>query len=333
MNNNRVHISIVSPVYQAQGCLNELYKRLRSSLESITKDFEIILIEDCGNDRSWDLIIQLAKNDSRVKGLQFSRNFGQHHGITAGLDICKGNWVIIMDCDLQDRPEEIPRLYQKALEGYDVVVAKRGKRKHTVLKRFTSWLFYKVFNYLIDMKYDGEVGVFRIISKKVVNNFRLMREQHRYFGGLVNWMGFHTASIEVTHDKRFQGESSYNFKKLFKFGFDTIIAYSDKPLKLFSSFGFIISFISFIFGVYLFFNAAFFGSSVVGWSSLIVSIYFMGGIIIGVLGLIGIYLGKTFNETKKRPLYIIAKTTDKLKINANNNIDCREAMHEDLLGV
>ena len=240
------HISVVIPVYKAEDCLYVLYKRLADSLETITQDFELILVEDCGGDRSWDIIIELANSDSRVKGIQFSRNFGQHYGITAGLDHCDGDWVVVMDCDLQDRPEEIPRLYAKAQEGYDVVLARRGKRKDPPLKRLTSWLFYQIFNYLTDLQYDGRVGNFRIISRQVVENFCLMREQLRFFGGLVDWMGFPTASINITHDQRFEGKSTYTFAKLWKLASETIIAYSDKPLRLFIKLGFLISTFSFI---------------------------------------------------------------------------------------
>jgi glycosyltransferase involved in cell wall biosynthesis len=190
------HISVVIPVYKAEDCLYVLYKRLADSLETITQDFELILVEDCGGDRSWDIIIGLANSDSRVKGIQFSRNFGQHYGITAGLDHCDGDWVVVMDCDLQDRPEEIPRLYDKAQEGYDVVLATRGKRKDSPLKRVTSWLFYQIFNYFTELQYDGEVGNFRIISRQMVQSFCLMRERLRFFGGLVDWMGFSTWGIE-----------------------------------------------------------------------------------------------------------------------------------------
>ncbi|MCX7136112.1 MAG: glycosyltransferase family 2 protein, partial [Proteobacteria bacterium] len=141
------HISVVIPVYRAESCLEELYRRLRAALESVTEDFEIVLVEDCGGDRSWPLIVALAKRDPRVKGIQFSRNFGQHYGITAGLDHCDGDWVVVMDCDLQDRPEEIPRLYAKAQEGHEIVVARRGKRSDPLLKRLSSWLYYSVFSW------------------------------------------------------------------------------------------------------------------------------------------------------------------------------------------
>ncbi|MTJ11517.1 glycosyltransferase family 2 protein [Anabaena sp. UHCC 0187] len=304
------HISVVIPVYKAEKCLHELYARLKESLEIISEDFEIVLVEDCGGDRSWEIILELANQDTRVKGIQFSRNFGQHYGITAGLDHCNGDWVVVMDCDLQDRPEEIPKLYAKAQEGYDVVLAKRKNRQDAFLKKLTSKLFYQVFNYLVDLKYDAEVGNFRIISRKVVSNFCLIREQLRFFGGLVDWMGFPTASIEVKHDSRLEGKSTYTFNKLWKLATDTIIAYSDKPLRLSVKIGFMIAFLAFLGGIYLIIRAILFGTPVIGWSSLIVSLYFLGGIIISILGIMGIYLGKTFDETKKRPLYLVRDSTN-----------------------
>lgn len=302
-------ISIIVPVYKAESCLDELYRRLVAALETITSDFEIVLVEDCGGDRSWEIIERLSAQDARVKGLQFSRNFGQHYGITAGLDCCSGDWAVVMDCDLQDRPEEIPRLYTKALEGYDVVLARRGKRQDPLLKRTTSWLFYKLFSYLADIEYDGQSGNFRILSRRVVENFRRMREQLRFFGGLVQWMGFPTASIDVVHSGRLDGNSTYTIAKLWKLASETIIAYSDKPLRLAIRFGFLMAFLALCYGVYIFFRAIFYGSPIEGWSSLIVSLYFIGGIIIAMMGIMGIYLGKTFDESKKRPLYIVRRST------------------------
>lgn len=304
------HISVVVPVYKAEDCLEELYRRLKLALENITSDFEIILVEDCGGDRSWEIICDLSQRDSRVKGLKFSRNFGQHYGITAGLDHCNGDWVIVMDCDLQDRPEEIPRLYAKAKEGYDVVLAKRGKRSDPLLKRISSYLFYRGFNYLADLDYDPEVGNFRIISRRVANAFLPMREQLRFFGGMVDWLGFPSASINVEHAERFAGETSYDFRKLWRLASETIIAYSDKPLRLSIRFGFTMAAMAFATALYYFYQALVYGSAVLGWSSLIVSIYLIGGIIIAVLGIIGLYLGKTFDQTKNRPLYVIMETTD-----------------------
>jgi len=314
------HISVVIPVYKAEACLHELYRRLCVAISPITEDFEIILVEDCGGDNSWAIIGQLAAQDPRVKGVQFSRNFGQHYGITAGLDLCDGDWVVVMDCDLQDRPEEIPRLYAKAQEGYQVVLARRGQRQDSPVKKLGSKLFYTVFNYLADTNYDAEVGNFRIISRKGVIAYRSMREQLRVFGGLVDWMGFSTASIDVQHAERYAGETSYTFRKMLKLASAAVIANSDKPLRMSIKLGFALAFFAFLFGSYILAKALLYGTPVLGWSSLMVSVYFLGGIIITILGVIGLYLGKTFDECKKRPLYVIAKRTSGQESRDNDGI-------------
>lgn len=302
-------ISVVIPVYKAQECLDELYRQLTAALGSITEDYEIVMVEDCGGDQSWEIIARLADTDPRVHGLQLSRNFGQHYGITAGLDNCDGDWVVVMDCDLQDDPAEIPKLYAKALEGYDVVLARRGRRADSLLKSLTSRLFYRVFGYLADIDYDGEVGNFRIVSRRVVESLRLMREKLRFFGGLVAWVGFPTASVDVVHGDRFAGETSYSFAKLWRLAVEIIIAHSDKPLRLAVKAGFFLSLAAFVYGGYIAYRALVYGVPITGWSSLIVSIYFLGGIIISLLGVLGVYLGKTFDESKRRPLYIVRRTT------------------------
>lgn len=206
-------------------------------------------------------------------------------------------------------PEEIPRLYAKAMEGYDVVLALRGKRQDPLLKRATSWLFYRLFSYLADIRFDGDSGNFRIMSRQVVKNFNRMREQLRFFGGHVQWMGFPTTGIEVAHDERFDGGSTYTFAKLWKLAADTIIAYSDKPLRMAARFGLTMAAVSFGFGSYLLGKSLLHGSVIPGWASLIVSLYFIGGLVIGILGILGIYLGKAFDESKKRPLYIVRRQT------------------------
>jgi dolichol-phosphate mannosyltransferase len=302
------HISVVTPVYRAEDCLEELYRRLVAALSGITQDFEIVMVEDCGGDRSWEIIRELARRDPRVKGIQFSRNFGQHYGITAGLDHCDGDWVVVMDCDLQDRPEEIPVLYAKAREGYDVVHAQRDRSRDPLLKRSASNVYFRLLRFLADVG-DDTPGNFRILSRKVVENFRQLREQLRYSAGLLNWMGFPTAYVNVQQAERYAGETTYTLAKLWKLAFDIMIAFSDKPLRLSVRLGFVIAFLAFCYGVYILVSALLYGSPITGWSSLIVSIYFIGGIIIAILGVIGIYLGKTFDESKKRPLYIVMHTT------------------------
>ncbi|HEU4950491.1 MAG TPA: glycosyltransferase family 2 protein [Holophagaceae bacterium] len=298
------------PVYRGEAFLEELHRRLRASLASIPGRHEILLVEDCGGDRSWEVIQRLAASDPLVRGVQFSRNFGQHAGITAGLDLADGAWIVVMDCDLQDQPEEIPKLHAKALEGYDVVVARRGRRKDGWLKRGTSRAFYGVFNYLAGLRMDAEVGNFRIISRQVVDAVSGMRERTRFFGGLVEWAGFRSASVDVEHAARPSGRSSYSLGKLMALAAEFIIAYSDKPLWLAIRFGFLISTGSVLAAAYIVYRALRFGSPVMGWSSLVVSLYFLGGIIISILGVLGVYLGKVFEEVKGRPIYIVARRTD-----------------------
>jgi len=303
------HLSIIIPVYKAEDCLHELYRRLVPVLEEIATDFECIMVEDCGGDGSWEIICELAQKDPRIKGIQFSRNFGQHYGITAGLDYCNGDWAVVMDCDLQDAPEAIPKLYAKAQEGYDVVLARRIMRKDAAHKLLASRVFYRLFSFLADMDYDPSVGNFRIISRKVIDGCCSMREQLRFFGGMVDWLGFPVAKLDVEHGTRFAGKTSYTFSRLWRLAGDTILAYSDKPLRLSVRLGFAIAGIAFVTGIGFLLYASMSHVPVMGWSSLIISLYFLGGVIIANLGIIGIYLGKTFDEAKKRPLYIIGDKT------------------------
>ncbi len=302
-------MSVVIPVYNAADCLAELYRRLAGALAPLTEDFEIVLVEAGSRDESWRGIQALARADARVKGYRLSRNFGQHFAITAGLDVCDGDWVVVMDCDLQDRPEDIPRLYREAQQGYDVVLARRRLRKDRPLKRLFSLAFYRVFGYLTDQPYDGAVGNFRIISRAVAESTRQLRERARFFGGLVSWVGFSVSSILVENDPRFAGESSYDFRKLMRLALDMVLAHSDKPLRLTIRFGLSVALFAFAFGVYTFVRAIFYKIPVSGWASLMVSMYMLGGVIIGLIGMVGLYLSRVFDEAKKRPLYVLRDQT------------------------
>jgi glycosyltransferase involved in cell wall biosynthesis len=274
-------------------------------LLEIGTDFEIILVDDASPDHSWKEIKTLAEVDSRVKGLQLSRNFGQHYAITAGIDYAQGEWVVVMDCDLQDRPEEIARLYAKALEGYDVVFARRGKRHDSLVAVLGS----KIYNFLIEklsgFKHDAGVANFSIFSATVAVNFRQVREQLRSFVSIMNWMGFRKAFVDVAQDPRFEGESSYSFSRRMRLAIDTIVSFSNRPLTLAIKLGFSVAALAGLAGLAIIYKAIFLASPVTGWASIMVSIYFMGGIILGFLGFIGIYLGKTFDEAKKRPVYLV----------------------------
>lgn len=308
------HISVVIPVYKAEGCLHELYRRLKASLESLTPDFEIILVEDCGGDRSWQIIEELAKTDGRVKGIQFSRNFGQHYGITAGLDACDGEWVVVMDCDLQDQPEEIPKLYAKAQEGFDVVYARRAERQDHLLKRWSSRLFFLVFDYLTEQQSDPAVANFGVYNRKVIDNYRLMRESVRAFPLFVRWLGFPSASVDVKHARRFSGTTSYTFYKLVHLAINSIVAQSNRPLRLSIKVGFFMALSSFLIALYYIVRYFVLSIPVSGWTSLIVSIYFLAGLFFINTGFIGLYIGRIYDEVKGRPLYIVRRS-----LNIKNN--------------
>ena len=298
-------ISVVSPVYGCCDSLHQLYERLKGTLSTITEDFEIILVNDSSPDGAWEVIRELVTKDDRVKGINLARNFGQHKAIAAGLDHAQGDWVVVMDCDLQDRPEEITKLYNKAQEGYDAVFGQRLGRQDKRRKRWTSRLFIAVYDYLSDSKTDPTIGNFSIISRKVVEGLKEMTEQHHAYTFLVIWLGFKRTYIEVDHAKREIGTSSYNFKRLIQLAIDNIVSQSNKPLRMSIKFGFTIAFLSALYALYIVIKYFVNDQIVPGWTSVMVSIYFIGGLLFANLGFIGLYIGKIFDETKNRPLYVI----------------------------
>ncbi len=309
-------ISVVVPIYREELTLRELYRRLKAALSTITDEFEIVLVSDGGGDRSWEIIRQLSSEDGRVRGLMFTRNFGQHVAITAGLDVCDGDWVVVMDGDLQDRPEVIPQLYAKAQEGFEVVFVRRTDRPESALYQFCARLFYRIFKLLANTNYDPTHGNFSIISRRVVEQYRAMGESLRFYGGILDWLGFSRTSITASHGTRFAGQAGYTLRKRMLLAYQIILAHSDRPLHVSIVFGFLISLWSGATGIWIVLRALFIKEySVVGWTSLIISIFFMGGIILMVLGIVGIYVGKIFNETKRRPLYVIG---DRVGIDAGH---------------
>ncbi len=311
MNGNaNIHISIVIPVYKAEKIIPELIERIDDAILRITSEYEIIMVEDCGPDNSWEVIKTLSKANPRVNGIKLSRNFGQHYAITAGLDIAKGDWVVVMDCDLQDQPEEIAKLYMKAMGGYDIVLAKRISRQDGLFKRLTSKIFYRFLGYMTETEQDSSIANFGVYNRKVISAITEMREQIRFFPTAVQWVGFNKVSIEIQHAARFEGSSSYDIKKLTSLAFNIIVAFSEKPLKLVVKLGIFISGISFIAAVILAMFALSGKFSVTGWSSLMISICFFSGLIIFILGIIGLYLSRVFNEVKRRPLYIVGDKTN-----------------------
>lgn len=304
-----IDISIVTPVYGCSVNLNKLYDRLKCTLSAITEEFEIIMVNDASPDNAWERIKELSLKDTRVKGINLSRNFGQHRAITAGLDYVKGEWVVVMDCDLQDQPEEILKLYKKAQEGYDVVFGRRVQRKDRFFKRLSSKVFYKILNYFTEGNADESIANFSIISANVVSKLRRIREQDRFYPLFVNWVGFKRIDIDIEHASRDEGKSTYTFKKLLNLAIDIIISQSNKPLKLSIRFGFIMSFLSLLYALWLTVRYFIYAIPVEGWTSVMVSIYFIGGLLFANMGILGLYIGKTFDEVKNRPLYVIEEST------------------------
>lgn len=301
-------ISVVSPVYRAEACLVELHRRLVDALSGIGT-FEIVLVDDASPDDGWRVVESLAASDPRVIGVQLSRNFGQHHAISAGLREARGRWVVVMDCDLQDRPEEIPRLYAKAKEGFDCVLARRAKRKDSIGKRLSSWAFYKLFNALTDLNYDGTVANFSIVRRRVVDELVRLDEATRFYGGFLAILGFSKAYIEVQHDPRFAGGSTYTFFKLLRLGGNVILAHSNKPLRLCVYAGMSLSALAFSAAIVHLVRTLVHGTPVMGWPTLIISVYLSTGVIIFTLGVLGLYLDRIFAEVKRRPVYVVRRRT------------------------
>jgi len=298
-------IAVVIPVYMGKSVLRQLCERLLQSLSQLTDRFSIVLVDDRSPDQVWPLIVELGRKDARIRGVQLSRNFGQHYALTAGIDYARANWYVVMDCDLQDAPEDIPLLYDKARQGFDIVVAQRRKEGHGFIKRHSSKLFYSGFNLLAGVDLDWSVGNFRIFSNNVANGFRKMREQMRFFPASLNLMGFDVATVPLPHHSRAEGTSSYTLKKLIVLAGDTILAHSQTPLKIAATFGLVVASLALLAGGWIAIGALIWGTRITGWASLIVSIFVVGGVQIFITGVVGIYVGKSFEEAKKRPLYFV----------------------------
>ncbi len=298
-------ISFVSPVYKAEYNLEKLVSEIINTMATINETFEIVLVDDRSPDNSWQVMKSLAQKNPQVKCIRLSKNFGQHPAIMAGLVSARGDWVVVLDCDLQDQPKEFLKLYNKALEGYDVVLAKRSWRKDSFLKKMSSSFFSKIYGFFTDTKYDNEIANFGIYNRKVIDSILQVSDYIKFFPLFVKFVGFNSTSVEVEHSNRQEGKSSYTISTLISLAFNTIISFSNKPLKLFVKFGMLISFLSFMSGLYTIYLSWKGEIEVLGYSSLIVSIWFLSGVIITTIGITGIYVGKIFDQVKRRPVYII----------------------------
>lgn len=299
-------LSIVSPIYKGEKMLYELVSRIENSVEAFTKNYEIILVNDCSPDDSWTKMLEISSKDKKVKCLNLSRNFGQHYAITAGLLKSKGDWVVIMDCDLQDRPEEIPRLYNKALEGYDSVFAQRTVRQDKFLKKLSSSAFHYFWKLLTGRSSDKTVANFGIYNRKVIDAVLSMGDSIRNFPAMVAWVGFRKAYLPVQHDARGEGESGYNLFKLLVHSGNTIVNFSNQPLLWVLKLGFIVVLISLALALY-YFICYFVGTKEPdGFTTMAISIWLVGGLLMFVIGVVGIYISKIFERVKGRPIYIVA---------------------------
>lgn len=298
-------ISIVSPVYKGEKMVDELVRRIKDSTSKVSEDYEIILVNDASPDGSWHEIEKQCALDRRVKGIDLSRNFGQHYAITAGVSYAQGEWTVVMDCDLQDRPEEIPALYAKAMEGYDIVLARRMHRKDGFFKRLSSTLFSAVFAWLSGTKRDKTIGNYGIYHHKVIEAYNEVKECARSFGSVLYYLGFRRATIDVEHSGRAEGKSSYTLRKLLKLSFDVIISNSNKPLRMTAVGGFAMSAVSLMVALYNVVAHMAGLIKVAGFTTTVFSIWFVGGMILFVLGIIGLYIGKTFDQVKGRPLFVV----------------------------
>lgn len=302
-----VEVSIVSPVYRAEELVEQLVGQLRNVLVGITRAYEIILVDDGSPDGSWAEIERICAQFPEVIGVKLSRNFGQHYAISAGLERARGKWVIVMDCDLQDQPSEIPKLLAKAKAGFDVVLARRVLRQDWWFKRVGSRAFYMVLGYLTGTKQDPSVANFGVYSHKVVAAINTMPETIRYFPTMVRWVGFRSISVGVAHAARPNGKTTYNFRKLINLALDICLAYSDKPLRLVVTTGFVVSVIGFVFAAFTLVKALRGEIEVLGYASLIVSMWVLSGLIIVIVGVVGLYVGKSFEGVKRRPAFVVAE--------------------------
>jgi glycosyltransferase involved in cell wall biosynthesis len=301
------HLSVVIPVYNESSLIDELVRRVKLNIKLITEDFEIIIVDDGSQDNTWNSIEKEAKYENRIKGIKLSRNFGHHYAITAGLHNSKGDWVVVMDGDLQDRPEVIPDLYKKAEQGFDVVFVSRQNRPEKFYYRVLQKIFYWILNILSGLEFDSSQANFSIISRKVVNAFVGFPENVRFYGSTIKWLGFKRAEIFADHGKRFSGNPSYTFSKRINLASDIILAFSLRPLKFVALLGILTSFISALTGIWMIFAKFYWGYAITGWTSLIVSIFFLCGVLLSVLGICAIYIGQIFQQVKNRPLFIIDK--------------------------
>lgn len=306
---NKKLVSYIFPIYNEEANIDILYKTISSLMRTNKKyDFELIFINDGSKDSSVKKLVSLQKKDSRVCVIDFSRNFGHQIAVTAGLDYAKGDAVIIMDSDMQDPPAVSFELIKKWEEGYDVVYAQRRSRKDTFFKKLTADMFYRTLQKLADINIPRNTGDFRLIDRKVVDEMKKFKEHNRFLRGMVSFIGFDQIAVQFDRDERHAGETGYPLKKMLKFAADGIFSFSTYPLKFIRNFGFFVAGLAFL-GVLYAVGMKLFAPSVTieGWTFIVISILFIGGVQIIMLGVLGSYIGRTYTESQARPLYMVKK--------------------------
>ncbi|MFH0802244.1 MAG: glycosyltransferase family 2 protein [bacterium] len=301
-----VRYSVVVPVFNEEESIETTYSRLKGVMDSLGESYEILFVNDGSRDRSAGILRDFCRRDRRVKLLDFSRNFGHQIAISAGMDSASGEAVVVIDADLQDPPEVIPLMVEKWKEGYEVVYGRRARRKgESLFKRWTASLFYRLLRAITSIEIPVDVGDFRLIDRKVCEALKSIREKNRFVRGLVSWVGFRQTSVEFVREKRLAGTTKYPLGKMIKFAVDGITSFSTKPLKIATYLGFIISGASFIYFVAILYQKLFTNTTVPGWASLMALNLFFNGVILIILGILGEYIGRIYDETKNRPLYVV----------------------------
>ncbi len=299
--------SVVIPVYNEEANIGMLYRRMTGVLEGLSPEFELLFVNDGSRDKTLLLVKELAQTDARVRYIDLSRNFGHQIAVSAGLDACRGERVVIIDADLQDPPELIPEMDARMNEGFQVVYARRKKRQgESVAKLWTARLFYRLLANIASIDIPLDTGDFRIMDRKVVDVLRSMPEQNKFLRGQISWIGFRQTFVEYDRSERQGGKTGYTYAKMFRFALDGITSFSDAPLRLASWMGFVVSGVAFIALLYALYGKFISHDSEPGWASLIVSVLFLGGIQLISLGFIGEYLSRISSNVKNRPLYVVA---------------------------
>ncbi|RIX52463.1 glycosyltransferase [Paenibacillus nanensis] len=306
MNPNGVDYSVIVPMYNEEEVIEHTYKRLKAVMDTAGRPYELIFVNDGSKDRSAELIRSFGDNDPNVRLIDFSRNFGHQIAISAGMDYAQGDAIVVIDADLQDPPEVILQMIAKWKEGYEVVYGRRLKRKgETVFKKVTALAFYRLLKSMTNVDIPLDTGDFRLIDRKVCDVLRSLKEKNRFVRGLISWIGFRQTSVEYVREERFAGETKYPLKKMISFALDGITSFSYKPLKIASYLGFTLSIGSFLYLLIVIFQRLFTETTVTGWTTIVALNLLFNGIILILLGVIGEYIGRIYDESKNRPLYIV----------------------------